>query len=261
MSHTVGRKRSLAFIFGVALASTVFASCNGAAGTPGSESPNAMPGNVLPSNASSQSFIPDVLARLPAINTYPGAVNGEYDLFKPKRGDYPLGGQGQVVDQRVPCLPVMSNDYHIHVFLGIVYEGKLVALPHAIGMVKPGPEVDGWTDSAQCFYQIHTHDSSGIVHVEAARFIPLTAVYYHLRDVFDVWGIPYGEDLLGPFKGPVHIFVGNVPLRQLTVSSYVPFTRKISFLGLRSHEVIWYEIGKRYFTAPQLPPVTFYMEY
>jgi hypothetical protein len=252
------KKRPIALIFSMALASATLASCNG--GTD-SGAPPAMPGNLVPPAGSWQALFPQTLTPLANIDTYPGAVNGEDDLFKPKRGDYSTGGQGQLVDKKVPCLPHMSNDYHIHVFLGIVYNGKLIAVPHAVGMVNPGAQVDGWTNSADCFYEIHTHDSSGIVHVEVAQLIPLTSVYYHLRDIFDVWGVPYGKDFLGPFKGPVHIFVGNVPLRQLTVSSYLPYTKSISFLGLRSHEVIWYEIGKQYFGASQLPQVTFYMEY
>jgi hypothetical protein len=262
MRYILGRKpQPLALIFSAALASVALASCNGGSGSGVSGAPLAMPGNVLPPATSAQSLLPSVLAPLSAIDTSPGQVNGVNDLFKPKRGDYSTGGQGQIVDGKVPCLLHMSNDYHIHIFLGIIYNGKLIAVPHAIGMVHPGAQVNGWTNSADCFYQIHTHDSSGIVHVEVAKFLPLTSVYYHLRNVFDVWGVPYGKDFFGPFKGPVHIFVGNVPLRQLTVSSYVPYTRSITFLGLRSHEVIWYEIGKHYFTASQLPPVTFYMEY
>jgi len=156
----------------------------------------------------------------------------------------------------------MSNDYHIHFFLGIVDRGKLIAMPHAVGMVDPGAQVNGWTDSAKCFYEIHTHDSSGIVHLEVAKVMPLNAVYYHLRDVLDVWGVPYSKDSLGPFRGPVHVFIGNRSyLGQTTISSYVPYTKEASSIGLKSHEVIWIELGDRYFSASQLPPVTFYMEY
>ncbi len=256
MRNFLGRQqRVFALLFGVALAS-----CNGGASTGGGGSPlNGVP-NVLPP-ANSQAAFPDALTPLSAINTYPGAINGETGLFRPKRGDSKAGGQGQVVDG-VPCLPTMSNDYHIHVFLGIVYNGKLVAVPHAIGMKAPAPQVNGWTNSAQCFYEIHTHDSSGIVHVEVNKFLPITSVYYDLPDVFDIWGVRYGKGYFGPFQGPIHVFVGNVAAPgQLTVSTYHEFKKKISKLGLRTHEVIWYEIGSQYFTATQLPPVTFYMEY
>jgi hypothetical protein len=260
MMSILGRKRSLAGFLGVALAAIALASCNGGAAGGGSGS-SVLPPNALPLVASSHAVLPDSVPPLTAITTYPGAVNGEPGLFKPRWGNYPDGGKGAVVDGKVPCLPAMSNDYHIHIFLGIIYHRKLVAMPHALGMVKPGQPVDGWTDSAQCFYEIHTHDDSGIVHVEVAKFLPLTSAYYHLKDVLDVWGVPHSDDSFGPFKGPIHVFVGNVPLKQLTVSSYVPFTGKPAFIPLHSHEVIWIEIGKSYFPPSQLPPVTFYMEY
>jgi hypothetical protein len=259
MGYIFGHKRSLTLILGAALAGLSLASCNGsAAGGPGSAP--GMPANVLPPAATWQAF-PNTLTPLAAISTYPGAVNGENYLFRPKRGDYPRGGQGAIVDGTVPCLPSMSNDYHIHAFLGIVYNGKLIAVPHALGMVHPGLQVDGWTNSARCFYEIHTHDSSGIIHMEVAKFLPLSTVYYHLKDVLDVWGVPHGNDFFGPFQGPIHVFVGEVPLKQLTVSSYRAYERKPDTIPLHSHEVIWLEIGKQYFGPTQLPPVTFYMEY
>ncbi|MBV8147923.1 MAG: hypothetical protein JO092_02390, partial [Candidatus Eremiobacteraeota bacterium] len=204
---------------------------------------------------------PNTLTPLGPVTTYPGAINGENDLFRPKRGDYRDGGQGPVVDGNVPCLPQMSNDYHIHVFLGLIVNGKMIAVPHAIGMVHPGLQVSGWTNSAQCFYEIHTHDSSGIIHLEVAQFLPLTTAYYHLKDLFDVWGVPYGKDSIGPFQGPIHVFIGQVPLKQLTVNSYRPYARKFTTIPLYSHEAIWIEVGDQYFQASQLPPVKFYMEY
>jgi hypothetical protein len=261
MSYILGQKRSLAFVFGVALAGVGLVSCNGGTGASGSGSPNAMPGNVLPQAGMSRAVLPNALTPLAPVNTYPGAVIGEYDLFRPRRGDYRDGGQGKLVDGAVPCLPHMSNDYHIHIFLGLVVNGKMIAIPHAIGMVNPGQEVNGWTNSADCFYETHTHDSSGIIHLEVAKFMPLTTVYYHLKDVLDVWGVPYGNDHLGPFQGPMHVFIGNVPLRQVTVSSYRAYARALGTIPLRSHEAIWVEIGDQYFTAAQLPRVTFYMEY
>jgi hypothetical protein len=259
MRYTFGSPRSLAFFFGLALAGVGLAACNGGSAS-GNSALGSVPGNVLPPAVSSRTVLPNTLTPLGPIITSPGAVNGENYLFRPKRGNYPDGGRGQTVDG-VPCLPQMSNDFHVHAYLGIVYNGQLIAVPHAVGMVHPGLQVNGWTNSADCFYEIHTHDSSGIIHMEVAKFLPLTTAYYHLKNVFDVWGVPYGSDYFGPFHGPIHVFVGNVPLKQLTVSSYREYVRRPETIPLRSHEVIWLEIGQQYFTASQLPSVRFYMEY
>jgi hypothetical protein len=130
-------------------------------------------------------------------------------------------------------------------------------------MVNPGPAVNGYTNTAQCFYEIHTHDASGIVHLEVAQPLPITSVVFKLRNVLDVWGVPHDENHFGPFKGKIRVFTGMPPaIGQTTVSSYAPFSGKQwTLMGLRSHQVIWIEIGKPYYNAHQLPPVTFYMEY
>lgn len=205
-------------------------------------------------------LFPDLMPS--SIVTSPGAVNGTDNEYRPVDGDTKSGGHGSTIDNKVPCLPTMSNDYHVHVFLGVILNGTYLAVPDAIGMVKPGPAANGFINTATCFYEIHTHDSSGIVHVEAAVNEPVTAVVYRLRNVLDVWGLKYEPTQFGRWKGPIHVFVGNVPPGTLTVSNYTAFTRPTYWsIPLRSHEVIWIEIGTGYYMPAQLPPVTFYMEY
>jgi hypothetical protein len=253
MNHSLpSRHRWAALVLIVGLAS-----CSGSATSPMGGS------NPLPPSTPGMTAVAGAPAAntLSAINTYPGAVNGIDNRFTPTDGNTPSGGQGSPVDG-VPCLPSMSNDYHIHIFLGIVVRGKMMAIPDAIGMVNPGPEVNGYVNSAQCFYEIHTHDASGIVHVEVARQIPVSTVIYHLRNVLAVWGVKHGKNFFGPFKGKMHVFIGNVPqIGTTTVTSYAPYAGHINAIPLRSHEAIWIEIGRKYFNASQLPPVTFYMEY
>ena len=191
----------------------------------------------------------------------PGYVNGQDDQFNPTDGDTSSGGQGQAVDG-IPCnTSMISNEYHVHVYLGVVYQGQLMALPDGIGMLNPGPDQNGFVNSASCFYYIHTHDASGLIHIEAPQNIPMSSVIYHLKDALDIWGVPHGATNFGPFNGPIHVFVGNVPLKTTTVSSYKELTESYDNIRLRSHEAIWLEIGKPYYTADQLPSVTFYTEY
>lgn len=242
---------SLALAFGLA-------SCNGT----GSSVP------PVSQSTNSSSFVPlafaPAIAPMPAIFTSPGKINGTDNQFVPPDGDAPGGGHGATINGKVPCLPAMGNGYHVHVFLGIVYKGQLMAMPDTVGMVHPGPEINGWTNTAKCFYEIHTHDASGIVHLEVAQPHPVSSVVFKLRDILKVWGVPHGKRNFGPFKGRIRVFTGMPPaLGQTVVNSYAMYTKSPEWqnMGLHSHQVIWIEIGKPYYNAHQLPPVTFYMEY
>ncbi len=201
------------------------------------------------------------LTPLAPVTTFPGAVIGESNVFDPAFGDYPGGGNGQPVSG-VPCRVTMFiNRYHVHVYLGIIDRGKHIALPYAIGMLDPGAPQNGFVETAGCYYFLHTHDSSGIVHIEAPQDLPLTDSIYTLSRLLKVWGLKLSSTGLGPVHGELHAFVGNVPLKQTVVSAYREFKGDPNDIKLKSHEVIWLEFGKKYFTAAKLPPVTFYMEY
>jgi len=198
---------------------------------------------------------------LPPVNTFPGAVIGREDAYHPSTGDYPKGGTGQTLD-KVKCAKQMFiNRYHIHFYLGVISNGKQVALPLAIGMVNPGTVTNGFVNTASCYYYLHTHDESGIVHVEVPKNAPFTKPLYKLGTLFKVWGINVAATQFAHFHGPMHVFVGNVPLEQTTVTSYAPLKGKLEDLEIYSHEVVWIEIGTTYYKSKHLPPVTFYMEY
>jgi hypothetical protein len=251
-------RKAIRFRFGLVSLTLALAlnACNGA----GTSVPAAPSGSMT--TFSPIGFAP-ALTPMPGIDTSPGKIDGIDDRFSPVDGDTSSGGQGSTVDGKIPCLPSMGNGYHVHVFLGIVYKGQLMAIPDGLGMVNPGPEVSGYINTAQCFYEIHTHDASDIVHLEVAQPHPLSAVVFKLKHVLDVWGIPHSDNNFGPFTGKIHVFTGMpAALGQTQVNQYFPFAGKHwTLMGLHSHEVIWIEIGKPYYRANQLPLVTFYMEY
>jgi hypothetical protein len=246
--------RFASIVLRTALAAALLAACSSQSASTTPPTVGA-PGTVLGDDGAY------ALSPLAPITTFPGAVVGEPNAFHPGIGDYPGGGSGQTVGG-IPCRATMFiNSYHVHVFLGIINRGKQVALPYAIGMFDPGPAQSGFVDTAGCYYFLHTHDSSGIVHIEAPQNQPLTDSIYTLSRLFKVWGLQLSPTGVGPLHGEVHAFVGNVPLKQTVVSAYREFKGDPNDIKLKSHEVIWLEIGKKYFPAAKLPPVTFYMEY
>lgn len=200
------------------------------------------------------------------IVTHAGSVTGQTGMFTPTQGDTSSGGQGSPVDG-ITCDPTMSNNYHVHVFLGIYDNGTQVALPTAIGMENPGAAVSGFVDTASCFYHIHTHDSSGIVHVEDPdpTGAPVTASLYTLKNVLDIWGITADANHFGPFTGPVRVFTSGQVYRgdanngTVAATNYTFYGTNPTSVPLYSHEVIWVEIGPNY--PASLPNVQFYLEY
>ena len=239
-----------------AVLATMLSACHGGGTATGS--------GVLPQMSQGQSdaaFAPNSLG---PINIYAGEIVGADDMFKPHDGDTKIGGKGSPID-KIPCSPTeYLNDYHVHMYLGIVYKGRQIAVPDAIGMKGPGPEQNGYISTAGCFYYIHTHDASGMIHVESPNSLPPSATVYKFKDVLAVWGMKYSRTSFGPFRGELRIFIGNpTSLGETQVSHYTQFKNasQLGTIAVKSHEVIWIEIGKPVTKAPKLPQVTFYTEY
>jgi hypothetical protein len=152
----------------------------------------------------------------------------------------PTGATGRPVDG-IESDSAERLAFHIHTHLQIYVDGQQRALPPGIGVVPPlqvqqtaqGPFVVGGAG----FYWLHTHDDSGVVHVESPVQRPFT-----LGELFDLWSQPLGPDRVGPATGPVTALVDGVvvggdprdiPLTahavvQLDVGTIVPF-RPYSF--------------------------------
>jgi hypothetical protein len=200
----------------------------------------------------------------PNVWTGPGHVSGEDDMFMPadgRTGHF----DGQPIDG-VACAPTMSNNYHIHVFVGVYVNGVHYAMPDTIGMYKPDPHpIKGFTVYAQCYYDVHTHDSSGIVHVESTDplNIPITGTIFTTQQLFAEWGIKVNSNKFGPFSGPLRVYTSGqfYDGQHGTVyrSAYALWTGDPNQIPLYSHEAIFFEVGPNYPTV--LPNIIFYMEY
>jgi hypothetical protein len=87
---------------------------------------------------------------------------------------------------------------HIHAELTIYARGRRVPIPADIGMV-------GTPGTMLCIYWLHTHDNSGLIHVEA----PMGT--FTLADFFAVWGQPLTPNRIGRFSGHVTATVNGKP--------------------------------------------------
>jgi hypothetical protein len=82
----------------------------------------------------------------------------------------------------VPALLVSGQTLHIHQHLDVFYDGKRVTVPGGIGI----------NELERFISPIHTHDASGIIHVES----PDVRAFV-LGDVFAVWGVRFSPTCLG----------------------------------------------------------------
>jgi len=84
-------------------------------------------------------------------------------------------------------LPVLKSEgtaLHTHQHLDILINGQKINIPDGIGV---GPK-------ESYISTIHTHDTSGIIHVES----PVIDDFY-LGQFFDIWGVKFENQCLGSF--------------------------------------------------------------
>ncbi len=237
------------------------------------------------------------------VNVGKGQINGLDNQFlggqgaEAGDGDYSDGGQGPVntyftgpTGDQIPCLPHMYGgpyQYHIHAFLGIYYNGKQIAVPDGLGMADPngdgtwngpGGPIYNFTNYSYdpndpskpgCFYEIHSHDASGAIHIEMynPNGIKRTASIFTMGDLLALWGVPYNISAgqFGPYSGPIKIywsgarpFGGPSGSHTTTSNYYTLYTGNIQDIPLYSHQVTWILIGSGNPTGSWLPNVHFW---
>ena len=134
------------------------------------------------------------------------------------------------------ALPTEGVRVHIHEHLDVVVNGRIFPVPALIGI-----------NIAQRFItELHTHDESGIIHVESP-----TVRTFTLGEFFDVWGLRFSSRCLGGYcaRGNKHVYVW-VNARRVRTDP-----RKIV---LKSHQEIVVAYGTRSSMKPLGPiPATY----
>lgn len=154
-------------------------------------------------------------------------------MFEP--GDTPQGGNGQPVDGIEGSSREMLR-VHIHAHLSIFYKGQQIAVPYGIGIVKPFEVSHNFVGRGNGFYWLHTHDATGIIHIESPD-----ERAYTLGNFFDIWGEPLSSRTVAGLKGAVRAFIDGKP--------YKGNPRDIV---LEAHRLITLEVG-----APVVTPPTY----
>ena len=104
----------------------------------------------------------------------------------------------------LPLLPSEALNEHIHAHLDVFYDGQPVTVPAYIGIVLRPVGIS----------PLHTHDTSGIVHVESATVRP-----FYLGQLFTEWGVAVGGT-----ARPASVYVNGTlvqtPVAQVEITSH-----------------------------------------
>jgi hypothetical protein len=119
-----------------------------------------------------------------------------------QKGGPPWNAGADNLQQRLKAiglspLPVEGTVVHIHQHLDVYVNGRHVTVPALIG-IGPG---------GSFFSPLHTHDPTGILHVESP-----TESSFSLGQFFAVWGVPLSANGIGNLKGRVRAWVNGKPL-------------------------------------------------
>jgi hypothetical protein len=113
----------------------------------------------------------------------------------------PWGSGSSTLQKRLPyvhldALPQEQLAFHVHQHLDLWLNGRKVAVPAAIGI--------GAGQFQPFITELHTHDATGIVHIEAAQ-----KHVYSLGQLFGEWGVRLSPRCLGSFCGQLRWWVNG----------------------------------------------------
>jgi hypothetical protein len=135
------------------------------------------------------------------------ASSGGGESSASTEGDFGTHWNGLEERRLEAGVPTMSDTSaggaHIHPQLAVYADGEQVPLPVNIGIDPANPP--------EMMAGLHTHDSSGVIHVE-------NAAEPTLGQFFEIWGVPFSRDQLGPYQSSgsdsVRMWVDGEPSRE-----------------------------------------------
>jgi hypothetical protein len=105
---------------------------------------------------------------------------------------------GTAIVDGVGC--AKNENYHIHALLSIYQDGVRLALPESIGR------------GSGCAYEMHTHDGSGVMHIETD--VPKV---FTLGQFFALWGQPLSATAVAGLPGkPTYYVVDKEKVTRFT---------------------------------------------
>jgi len=154
-----------------------------------------------------------------------GVVQSAFPGTDPGDGATASGGHGQPVDG-ITCDGSEQLAFHVHAHLYLLRDGISQPVSRAIGIPGDNPILP------RCFYWMHTHDRSGLIHMEAPR-----AQTFTLGQFFDIWGMPLSASQVARLAVPA----GQPPTVYVDGTVYAGDPRTIE---LKRHTQVVIEVGR-----------------
>lgn len=98
-------------------------------------------------------------------------------------------GAPNIAAAGLKALPNETLAVHYHTHLDVVVDGKQVPVPAYLGMILAN---QGAKLAVTAIAPLHTHDATGLIHIEAPRPTP-----FRLGQVFAEWGLRLDERCIG----------------------------------------------------------------
>jgi hypothetical protein len=131
----------------------------------------------------------------------------------------------------IGCNSMEQFAMHVHAHLDIIINGVYFLVSSQIGI------------PSSCFYWLHTHDESGIIHIEAPMHRDFT-----LGQFFDIWGKKLSNDQIFNY-----VANANNPLNVYINGTKVPDGTNYRDIKLHAHD----EIAIVYGTPPSTVPSSY----
>jgi hypothetical protein len=144
---------------------------------------------------------------------------------------YARGHAAALTIDGIRCNPMEQAVFHIHAHLDIIINGVYFLVPSQVGI------------PSNCFYWLHTHDESGIVHIEAPMHRDFT-----LGQFFDIWNKKLSDDQIFNY-----VANANTPLNVYVNGTKVPDGTNYRDIKLNAHD----EIAIVYGTPPSTIPSSY----
>lgn len=135
---------------------------------------------------------------------------------------HPAGSEANTVRtvDGISCDSTEHTQVRLHTHLYIIDNGKQMTIPSQIGIQKDG----------SCLYWLHTHDTTGVIHVEAPAQHKFT-----FGQFLDIWG-QYPKAI---FSTQVRVYVNGQQFKE-----------NLRSIELKNQENIVIEIGPKYVSPP-----------
>jgi len=100
---------------------------------------------------------------------------GVYPALTPRSS---LSSPSPLPIDNIQCNTMEQAVFHIHAHMDIIINGQYFAIPAQTGIIPD-----------KCFFWLHTHDESGIIHIESPVNREFTVVQF-----FDIWNKKFNNN-------------------------------------------------------------------